>query len=290
MSAREPITQEEAFDGLPDEIRAAIGASNWQEKLRRLSKAHSLRVDQSATLEDETLRFMGGLQTVEEYAVHLAQELGLGDAEFKTFVDELEREIFQPIQGKLRDVLQPPTTGTGVASSVGEGESDDLEALLNEGDDALAAAAAASPRGATIPAPSAAAVPLAKSGVIGATNPTGLTVPSAAPVAPRAAALPNSLAARLPVATTASPVVPFSPAPSTPTPATSPAASTSTTPVAPSIAVPLASAAAKLAAPVTRPAQSIVANLQRPSTAPGSSSPSPSPTPAPADPYRESFS
>ncbi len=146
MPTREPITADEAFDGLPDEIRKAIETSGWQGKLRQISSSRKLRVDQGAALEDETLRFMAGLQTVEEYAVHLAQEISLPEADFKAFVAELERDIFVPIQAKIRQVLPREEGSSAAAASVGKNEDDDLEALLNSGEDAIAKVAAAAPQ------------------------------------------------------------------------------------------------------------------------------------------------
>lgn len=145
MPTREPITADEAFEGLPNEIRKAIETSGWQEKLRQISGGRKLRVDQGAALEDETLRFMAGLQTVEEYAVHLAQEIPLPEADFKAFIAELEREIFVPIQAKIRAALPQDEGNSTAAASVGQNEDDDLEALLNSGEEALAKAAATAP-------------------------------------------------------------------------------------------------------------------------------------------------
>ncbi len=146
MPTREPITADEAFDGLPDEIRKAIESSGWQEKLRQISGGRKLRVDQGAALEDETLRFMAGLQTVEEYAVHLAQEIPLPEADFKAFIAELERDIFVPIQAKIRAALPQDEGNSTAAASVGQNEDDDLEALLNSGEEELAKVAAAAPQ------------------------------------------------------------------------------------------------------------------------------------------------
>jgi hypothetical protein len=147
MPTRDPITPDEAFDGLPAQIRAAIEGSGWQEKIRRIAGSRKLRVDQGAALEDETLRFMSGLQSVEEYAVHLAQEIPMPEAEFKAFVAELEREIFVPIQVKIKDALPPADASTTASESLGESEEDDLEALLNEGEKAIADVAATAPKG-----------------------------------------------------------------------------------------------------------------------------------------------
>lgn len=146
MPTREPITADEAFDGLPDEIRKAIETSGWQEKLRQISGGRKLRVDQGAALEDETLRFMAGLQTVEEYAVHLAQEIPLPEADFKAFIAELERDIFVPIQAKIRAALPQDEGNSTAAASVGQNEDDDLEALLNSGEEELAKVAAVAPQ------------------------------------------------------------------------------------------------------------------------------------------------
>jgi hypothetical protein len=214
MSSREPITADEAFEGLPSEIRKAIEASGWQEKIRRIAGAHKLRVDQGSALEDESLRFMAGLQSVEEYAVHLAQELALPDDEFRSFIAELEKEIFMPIQADIRAALQPTPGHLAVSSSVGEGEEDDLEALLNEGEDAIAKVAATAPvkqepakvlpaTPAVAPAPVAAAtvtpalaaaaqklaLPVSKPAEMIAAN---LQKPVAAPAAPIAPAIPKS--------------------------------------------------------------------------------------------------
>ena len=145
MPTREPITPDEAFEGLPAEIRRAVESSGWQEKIRRIAGSHKLRVDQGSVLEDESLRFIAGLQSVEEYAVHLAQHLALPDAEFHALIGELEKEIFMPIQAEIRSVLQPAVGDLGVDASVGAGEEDDLQALLNEGEDALAKVAATAP-------------------------------------------------------------------------------------------------------------------------------------------------
>jgi hypothetical protein len=224
MPTREPITPDEAFDGLPPEVRGAIEGSGWQEKLRRAASARRLRVDQGSALEDETLRLMSGHQTVEEYAVHLAQELKLPEAELKALAEEIDREIFQPIQKKLQ-ALEPQgeDADAPVAASVGEGEEDDLEALLNKDDEALAKAAAIAPK------------PLAS-----------FAAPAQTPATP-------SFSAATPVAITPVPT-PAPVAPAVPVPA----APVSTQPAA------LSGAAEKLAGPVTNSAEVIAANLQRP--------------------------
>lgn len=189
MPQKEPLSLEEAFDGIPDEIRAAIDSVDWQGKLRRLAGARNFRVDQGATLEDETLRFMTGHQSVEEYAVHLAQELKLPDADFKTLVADLEKEIFMPIQDRIRGALQPEAARSTVApSSVGEGEEDDLETLLNEGEDAIAKVAAEAPKP-VAPAPSVAATPF-----IPPVEVAPAAAPAPKPVAPTLATAAQKLA------------------------------------------------------------------------------------------------
>jgi hypothetical protein len=228
MPTRDPITPDEAFDGLPPEVRAAIDSVGWQEKLRAAAGSRKLRVDQGAALEDETLRFMAGLQTVEEYAVHLAQELSLPEAEFKALAAEIDREIFQPIQQKLRATMPGDDGETAsAAASVGQGEEDDLEALLNQDDEVLARAAAATPK------------PLASMAAPAASAPKPLPA-APAPVVPEVAPV-----------LAATPPAPIVPATAVSTPVSS-----------------LSGAAQKLAAPVVKPAEVITANLQRAPEAP----------------------
>jgi len=216
MQSREPITADEAFEGLPSEIRKAIEASGWQEKIRRIAGAHKLRVDQGSALEDESLRFMAGLQSVEEYAVHLAQELAMPDDEFRSFIAELEKEIFEPIQTEIRLALQPSAGTLAAASSVGEGEEDDLQALLNEGEDAIAKVAATVPTkpepAKTAPAPSGPA-PMAAA-----------TVTPALAAAAQKLTLPVSKPAEMIAANLQKPVATPAPAPAAPLPSAAPSA------------------------------------------------------------------
>lgn len=193
MPTREPITPDEAFEGLPTQIRSAIENSGWQEKIRRIAGSRKLRVDQGAALEDETLRFMSGLQSVEEYAVHLAQEIPMPEADFQAFVAELEQEVFVPIQAKIKEALPVDGASTTASASLGESEEDDLEALLNEGEKAIADVAASAPKAAAV-TPIAAPV----SGSIVKAAPAPVAVKTDAPLA-----TPPAAAVAVPLATAA---------------------------------------------------------------------------------------
>jgi hypothetical protein len=194
MTTRDPITPEEAFEGLPEKIRAVVEGSGWQEKIRRIAGSRKLRVDQGAALEDETLRFIAGLQSVEEYAVHLAQAIPMPEADFKSFVAELETEVFVPIQAKLRSVIPNEDPASIAAAAVGEQEEDDLEALLNEGEKAIADVAAVAPKAAAV-TPIAAPV----SGSIVKAAPAPVATKADTPIAPAPAtaiAVPLATAAQ----------------------------------------------------------------------------------------------
>jgi hypothetical protein len=183
---------DDRFAEFPEPIRKAIQDSNWQLKLRGIVSKYHLRIDQGSILEDETLALLDGSQSVEEYAVHLATLLKLNEADLRSMAADLERDVFAPIQKSIQALAGEDFEGGHVGvSGVGEAEEDDLEALLNEGDSALAKAASLKPTPAAptpLPVKSpivAAAAPFSAP----ASKPAAQVPPATPPLAPGAPAV-----------------------------------------------------------------------------------------------------
>lgn len=240
---------DERFADFPAPIREAIAQSEWQAKLRQIASKYHLRIDQGTILEDETLAILDGSQSIEEYTVHLAGLLKLGEQDMRAMATDLERDIFAPIQKAIQQMLPRDEAGEVANASLGTGEEDDLEALLNEGDDAIAkvAAAVSLPKA---PAPKPAPAPL---------------VPTPAPK-PSLAESIAKVSTPTPFTQAPSPVKGFSVA----------------APSEAAVSVPLSKAAEKLSAPVVKAAETVVGNLQK------AASPAPAaPASTSSDPYRE---
>src|SRR3989344_2768329 len=181
-------TDAELIAELPLLVRDIVERSNWRVQLRKIVTERHLRVDQGAFLEAAVLRFITGNQSAEEMAAGVMGELKLDPENLQTLFAQLDREISPPMKVDQEKSLadgddledtpraapaagaaprphqapRPPTIpAVSIPATKAGPVPDDLEAMINAGDDLLAAAvkpaAAGAPRLATPAAPAASA-------------------------------------------------------------------------------------------------------------------------------------
>lgn len=98
----------DAYDALPKIVRDAIANSNWVSEIGLLSKKYNLRVDQTATIENNVSLIMLGLLSVNEFVEDFEIETEITNKEIKNAViRDLEKNIFAKIRAALVEETLP---------------------------------------------------------------------------------------------------------------------------------------------------------------------------------------
>ncbi len=107
---------EERFSSLPKGLQDAITSSNLRPTLQEIVKEKKLHIDQGALLEDETLLVMLGLESPDNYARNLQDNLKINPIQANQITEEINLKIFVPIRQYLEEVYKndnenvvPPT-------------------------------------------------------------------------------------------------------------------------------------------------------------------------------------
>lgn len=103
---------------LPEDVRNAVLAVEWEEKVRTIANKHSLHIDQTGALGDTTLMAMLGFFTMDEYPERIAQELTIPVDTASTIAAEVNAEVFLPIRDSLRKFTETAVKPTEPAPVV----------------------------------------------------------------------------------------------------------------------------------------------------------------------------
>jgi|GEM_PF-3398429 len=97
-------TQEEkqkALNRLPPSVQEIIRSANTGEKIRSISRIYNLRVDKIATLEEQVIAVMLGLEKPENFIPNLKEALKLDDLIIGGITKDVEEKIFKEIKTEL---------------------------------------------------------------------------------------------------------------------------------------------------------------------------------------------
>lgn len=97
-------TQEEkqkALNRLPPSVQEIIRSANTGEKIRSISRIYNLRVDKIATLEEQVIAVMLGLEKPENFIPNLKEALQLDDLIIGGITKDVEEKIFKEIKTEL---------------------------------------------------------------------------------------------------------------------------------------------------------------------------------------------
>ncbi|MBL7046003.1 MAG: hypothetical protein ISR99_03180 [Parcubacteria group bacterium] len=97
---------QEHFEKLPQTLKEAIHSSNFQDKLLAISKKHRLHINQGATLENETLLVMMGLDDASSFTKNLQNELEISKEQAEQITADVAKEILLPIRESLKELLE----------------------------------------------------------------------------------------------------------------------------------------------------------------------------------------
>ncbi len=97
---------EPRLKNLPEDIKSAILKEDIGGRLAEISKKHSLHIDQSAILENETLMILVGLESSEEYLSNLMKGLRLSHEKAAEIVADVNKTIFADIRSSLQKMAE----------------------------------------------------------------------------------------------------------------------------------------------------------------------------------------
>ncbi len=106
---------EERMAELPEDIRAAILASDFEEKIRAIGAKQNLHVDQTGTLGDAAMLIMLGFSPHETFESTIAANLNVPLDKARELAADINTQIFLPIResmkkfaGESDEVVRPP--------------------------------------------------------------------------------------------------------------------------------------------------------------------------------------
>lgn len=93
--------KQKALNRLPTSVQEIIRSANTGEKIRSISRIYNLRVDKIATLEEQVIAVMLGLERPENFIPNLKEALQLDDLIIGGITKDVEEKIFKEIKTKL---------------------------------------------------------------------------------------------------------------------------------------------------------------------------------------------
>ncbi len=139
MNPQDELKQKitERLAELPQAVRNAITSADVQARLRTLSDAHKLHLDQWQLFENEVMLAILGFQRVEDLEQNIATHVKVTPEMARQLTTDVNIIIFEPIREQLERELEHPSAQVA--------EQSDTEAARTQILDAAAAENAASP-------------------------------------------------------------------------------------------------------------------------------------------------
>src|SRR3989338_2063708 len=121
MNNREFI--KEKFEKLPKNLKAAIIAVDYREKITRVGKNFQLNTDKIVALENEITFVMTGLEHPSKFIGNIAKALNLPEEKARAIAEDINTEIFRPVRESLKKIhgiseTPPPPLKPELASRV----------------------------------------------------------------------------------------------------------------------------------------------------------------------------
>jgi len=94
------------FEQLPEDVRGAITATPWREKLKKISEKHNLHIDQAGHLGEETAIVMFGLDHTDNLVANIAKHVEVSEEKAEAIAEDLNREIFLKVRESLKKIFE----------------------------------------------------------------------------------------------------------------------------------------------------------------------------------------
>ncbi len=94
------------FEQLPEDVRKAIIATPWKDKLAQIASKHKLHIDQADRLGKETIIVMFGLDHPDNLIYNIAKNVEVSEEEATAIAEDLNNEIFLKIRESLKRVIE----------------------------------------------------------------------------------------------------------------------------------------------------------------------------------------
>lgn len=94
------------FEQLPEDIREAIMATPWREKLKQISDRHNLHIDQAGHLGEETVLVMFGIEHADNLIANIAKHAEISEEKAEAIAEDLNREIFLKVRESLKKIFE----------------------------------------------------------------------------------------------------------------------------------------------------------------------------------------
>lgn len=92
------------FEQLPEDIQMAIWDLDLDGVIGSIGWKHKLHVDQLGKLADETAMVLIGIKPLADFGKNLGAALNLPPEELATIIEDINEEIFLPIQDSLKKI------------------------------------------------------------------------------------------------------------------------------------------------------------------------------------------
>lgn len=93
------------FSQLPEAVQRAVTDASVEKKLRALAQKHKLHLDQWVLLENEIMLTLLGLEDPANMVDSVAKEVGVKRTVAQEIVNDIAREVFNPIRETLQHAL-----------------------------------------------------------------------------------------------------------------------------------------------------------------------------------------
>lgn len=94
------------FEQLPDDVRKAIIATPWKDKLAQIASKHRLHIDQADSLGKETIIVLFGLDHPDNLVYNIAKNLEVSEEKAEAIAEDLNREIFLKVRESLKGIFK----------------------------------------------------------------------------------------------------------------------------------------------------------------------------------------
>lgn len=93
---------------LPEDVRRAIQSADFDKKLQDVATKHQLHIDQTGSLEDETLLVMMGFTQPAEFAKHIEEQARVPADKAAQIAGDISQQIFLPIRESMKKFMEKP--------------------------------------------------------------------------------------------------------------------------------------------------------------------------------------
>ena len=106
----------ENYPLLPKKIKEFIHAPAFGEKILGIATRHGLEGDRATYLEDGVLLLLCGLIPPQDFVRHLSQLLNLPEEKVRPIAENINEQIFRPVQDELKKLYEISPVPTSFAA------------------------------------------------------------------------------------------------------------------------------------------------------------------------------